>query len=225
MLIEDPVGLGGRTQKAALRLHETFPEAKVIIVLREQVSSIISSYRFFIQAGYVKDVESFINSSIVNPSGASYSRIDHLYYDKIISLYYDLFGEGNVKVLLFEMLKENPLRLCQEFMEFAGSDSHISEIDVKPQNSGLRAGGLLTQRLFNFVVQPSRQEGVPCPLSWLVACKLSTEVDKFLPKAAIARLEKNLKSKVCSLVGDTFAQSNRRASSLAKIDLSQYGYG
>lgn len=110
----------------AARLKDLFPAAKVLFVIRNQLDSIESMYHFLVaQAG------KNINPAYGGPSVRSLkawlsdqedfvyrSYLETLKYDEIYSLYVKLFAAENVKVLLFEDLKDSPQAFLDELGDF-----------------------------------------------------------------------------------------------------------
>lgn len=110
----------------AARLKDLFPAAKVLFVIRNQLDSIESMYYFLVaQAG------KNINPAYGGPSVRSLkawlsdqedfvyrSYLETLKYDEMYSLYVKLFTAENVKILLFEDLKDSPQAFLDELGDF-----------------------------------------------------------------------------------------------------------
>lgn len=100
----------------ANRLYSIFPGAKILIIIREQINSLLSMYSYLVaQKG------ENINLSYGKPSVESFSKwiedqenfkyrsyFETLKYYNLIKYYKNLFGNDNVTVLIFEELVENP---------------------------------------------------------------------------------------------------------------------
>ena len=110
----------------ATRLKNLFPAAKILFVIRNQPDSIESMYHFLVaQAGkninlsygrpsvkslqeWISDQEAFVHRSY----------LETLKYYEIYSLYVKLFAAENVKILLFEDLKDTPRIFLDELGAF-----------------------------------------------------------------------------------------------------------
>ncbi len=130
----------------ASRLKSIFPDAKIIIVIRNQMDALRSMYSFIVkQRGlninvsygrpaissfekWILDQEKFIGRSFINT----------LKYFDFISLYNKLFDKENVNILLFEDLVRNPDFF---YTQLAGifNDDEIKNIHemVSVRNKGL----------------------------------------------------------------------------------------
>jgi hypothetical protein len=98
--------LSGRVSRyeIACRLKNLFPQAKILIVLREQKSMIKSRYLEKLKNGRTK--LNFNEWFKVNSENMHKENIfQYFHYDKILELYIELFGDKNVEVLLFEDFK------------------------------------------------------------------------------------------------------------------------
>lgn len=108
---------GGVTSKIyADRIHQTLPDAKILIVTRDPVDLALSIFaHFVVKSGYSGTLESFLDSPMERQIPWHNSK----FYDfKALKNYYiSLFGEDNVLVLKFEdLLKDSDLfidRICK----------------------------------------------------------------------------------------------------------------
>lgn len=110
----------------AHRLKVIFPDAKIIIIIRNQVDALKSMYTFL-----CAQLGKNINLSYGRPSVQSFdqwineqesffprSYINTLKYDQLIFKYKTLFGKENVKTLLYEHLKKSPSQFFSEIEDF-----------------------------------------------------------------------------------------------------------
>lgn len=101
----------------ALKIKNNFPNAKIIIVIRNQADLLRSFYDFSIPD---ESLNKWLQTEF-----AQYQKIssddhflDSLKFDKIIAYYQSLFGLNNVLVLLFEDLKYNPKQFANKLSTF-----------------------------------------------------------------------------------------------------------
>jgi hypothetical protein len=126
----------------ATRLKDLFPNAKILFVIRNQLDSIESMYHFLVvQAGgninpsYGRPSVRSLTAWISDQDNFSYrSYLETLKYDEIYSLYVKLFSVKNVKVLLFEDMKDSPQMFLNEIANFFGLSS-ISISLMQKRNS------------------------------------------------------------------------------------------
>ena len=92
----------------AYRLKSLFPNAKVLIVVREQKSMIRSHYIEYLKANGAEKLEELFTPKrfylIRNPT----FNLEFFNYNHLINKYDELFSKDNVLVLPFELMKDRP---------------------------------------------------------------------------------------------------------------------
>jgi hypothetical protein len=102
--------------EAALRLHKVHPDAKVLIVIREQSDWMQSIYKF-VMSRLPWNRRSF-SDYCLTPSGIVLLQAGH--FDQTIRAYADVFGSGRIGVLRFEEIARAPRRFAAELCNFIG---------------------------------------------------------------------------------------------------------
>ena len=217
-----------RGKQVADRIYAVFPQAKILLFIREQKSIVLSSYREHIKKGVTVTLERFIGAGKRIPGFAPTCQLDHLQYDLIVSYYQNLFGEKNVLVIPFELLKNSPINVTQKILNFVDLNENIEHLDLKAlkkrKNVGFKGATVSFRRQLNKFSEPAYfGQGGP-PLSWRVAQKLSKTVDLFFPKTIHQRFEKRYRKIIAEHIKDYFYQSNKRTSQLIELDLENLGY-
>lgn len=115
----------------AKRIHQTLPDAKIMMVLRNQPDWLISRYKHFLIKGESRAFREFIkDQSVLRPA----------FYFSIVDLYSKLFGRGNVLVIFYEELIREPEKFLNKISDFMG----ISKFDYQKLGKKSRVG--LTNR-------------------------------------------------------------------------------
>lgn len=211
------------TKDVADRIYETFPEAKILILIREQKAAIASSYRQYIRKGETGTLDHFLGTDKPRQPGIGpICMLDRLEYDLPIAYYQKLFGENNVLVLPMELLKTHPQSLIQKILEFVGSTGS-GNYPTLAQNVGFKAGTLAIRRHLN-VICGQGAEVYGSRLLWKTGEKLSEAIDRYFPQTWQDRAEQNLKQSISEIVGTTFQLSNQKTSQFIEIDLSEFSY-
>jgi hypothetical protein len=125
-------GLSGNPHRGGLdsktiadRLAAVFPNARVLVGIREQTSMLISLYKQYVKRGGVATFKQYANpSSVGSVLGAVRFRFDFLEYHRLIGYYQDLFGAANVLVLPQELLRTQ----AQAFLERIGKFLNVPTI-------------------------------------------------------------------------------------------------
>ena len=138
---------GYDTVRIARRLHETLPEAKVLIVLRSQVDMIESEYRQLVGEGYRGRLSSLWLSD-------AWKRVqfdlEHYEYDTLVREYHRLFGPENVAVFTYELLIADRPRFLDRLAAFFGvAPFELDQVSAKEVHPGLPNRGIAMLRLLN----------------------------------------------------------------------------
>jgi hypothetical protein len=116
----------------AHRLKSLFPNAKILIVVREQRSMISSHYMEYLKANGAEKLEELFTPNrfylIRNPI----FQLEFFNYNHLIKIYDELFTKDNVLVLPFELLKADSLQLVKSISDFIQMDNYDSVIDKLP---------------------------------------------------------------------------------------------
>jgi len=227
-----------RFRKILTNLHAAFPAAKIVIIIREQRDLLLSYFRFHIQASNW-NTESI--AGLCRRYEASFSH-----YDRCVRSYADTFGRENVRVVPYELLKEDRERFIEEVLSFTkgkytlsipekrinASSKYIVDtypkmiinrivnaltpFDLLLKTEGITIGGRPFPRIVRNVVLD--------PLAWCLNVSLGAALRRYYagrygPEAVCAISGEDLKS-----VAPVIRESNRRLKELTGLDLSRYGY-
>lgn len=126
----------------ARRLKEVFGSLRVVIVIREQIAIIKSTYRKFPQdprLSYCGDVVTPERWVALERTKRYFRSLDVIDYSVLLATYSELFGKENVLVLPLDMLFEDREGLGERFSVFCGVDPSISFqlLGGKQQNQGV----------------------------------------------------------------------------------------
>ncbi|MEO1711864.1 MAG: sulfotransferase domain-containing protein, partial [Bacteroidota bacterium] len=151
----------------ARRLREVFPEGKVLIVIREQASMILSSYVQYVRAGGARTLRAYFQQSRRAPGFIPGFSLEHFQYDRLITYYQSLFGKERVLVLTYEAFRENPVSFVESIQHFSGLPSSLDK-DLPMGKKVNRAYGPFTlfwKRQYNrLFIDSSLNPGVWLPL-------------------------------------------------------------
>ena len=113
------------------RLAKLFPTAKVAIVLRNQLDLLQSFYMMYIKTGGTSSWSGFLKKNIAD---------GYLHYASYIEALERLFGNGNVKIFLYEDFVESPENYLSGWCDWlgvsgSGWDKQIIQRDENPSIS------------------------------------------------------------------------------------------
>jgi len=135
----------------ANRLHELFPKAKILLVLRNQVDLLQSLYAINVQWKETKRIDEFVwmnnsgktkrDSGGASPAyfntSESYETLDGYDYNSLIKTYKEKFE--NVTVLLFEEFLTSPTSFSEKLATFFDLDKELI-IKLISENNAINEG-------------------------------------------------------------------------------------
>ena len=225
---------GYDTKEIADRLKAVFPDGRIVVVVREQRSMIVSTYKQYVKAGGPSRVEGFLEPGA--DQGWRIPMFDYEYfeYHRLLGYYRSLFGADNVLALPYDELVRDRRGFLTKIGEFSGRpvpDKVLAEMsDAKRRNPAQSALVLGATRVLNRF--GPRNELNPAPLvesSFVhgLATRMRKKVDPAnLPatRTLAERSEHSLKQAVARAVGDRYVESNRITAELLGADLAAYGW-
>lgn len=207
------------------RLHRCFPQARILIVVREQRASILSMY-----SQYVSDGGDLSLRDYLSPREPFLKRMpgfsEEFYrYHRLVQRYRALFGADRVLCLPFEEFARSPGPTLQRIMGFVGREAPPPV--TRTQNAKRAASFQLAQRQVNRwlsanELSPGRSVALGGFRRRFGA--LSGRLDPRWTAALDRRLERRMTALVRARFAGRFAQSNSILSELIGFDLPQYGY-
>lgn len=114
------------------RLKSLFPNAKILIVVREQFSMIKSHYIEYLKANGTAKLEELLTPKrfylIRNPV----FQLSYFNYINLINEYDKLFSKDNVLVIPYELMRENPAKFIENICEFCQIKDYENIINQLP---------------------------------------------------------------------------------------------
>lgn len=99
--------------KAPHRIHDHFPQTKIICVLRQPVERAYSHYVWYKRNFKFEKANTFEEALEKQPL-----YIEKSLYYKYLKTYFELFGKENILILFYEDIKENPLEVVRQTYKF-----------------------------------------------------------------------------------------------------------
>jgi len=209
----------------AEQLKNIFPNAKILLIIREQRSHLKSIYKKYIKEGGNRTFKNFVAGGL-SVHNIQFNEI-YFQHHHLITKLNSLFGQENVMVLPFEYLKENATDYVLKILGFCGVQCSDVEVDINSINRSSRNGLINLQRFVNKLncndpvyggnlpIEQSRGHNVD---------RLIEFVNKYVPPVWKSKVEKGLEDDVESWCLGRFEEDNLKTSGLIGIDLKSYGY-
>lgn len=224
---------GSDAFERANRIKTLFPDATILINIREQQAMLRSSYKHYVKVLGTLSIKEWLNASNRNTKAklAIFNPIRYQYH-YLISHYQSLFGRNNVLVLPCEQLWQSPELFAQKIADFAEIDLPITVREnlhyQHRSNKGLSAFTANTKRHINrfFMYDASLNPKPLLPLNIDndTLKHLAYRLDRRLPKNIKLRSEKKLSNIIEQWTEHTFQESNRITMELTGLKLNDYGY-
>ena len=206
------------------RLAAVFPDARALVVIREQKAMILSIYKMYVRMGGAASFEQFLS----RPPGLARMpsfRFDFLEYHRLVGYYSKLFGAENILVLPYELLRAEPTSFLQAICDFAGVEMTASSFrleNVSPSSLILS----LKRHINKLVIRDGLN---PAPLldpniKNRALSQMLGSVDEKLPAALRERYEIRWRRYAEEQVGDLYAKSNTLTAKLTGLNLGEFGY-
>lgn len=217
----NPQSGGYANQLVADRLHRIVPEARILIVIREQRSMIRSCYRQYVRMGGVASLARYLHPTSVGPRVPRF-RFDNFAYHHLIGHYQSLFGADQVQVLPFEALRADQTSFVRSITSFAGVPvpEGLPTERVYASHSGCTAA--LQRQLNRLFGHTSVNPGAPLHtwrLKWWYE-----QLDRILPASLGRWFDGRLDRQIEHAVGDRYVRSNRDLVRMTDLDLASFGY-
>ncbi|MEM7031271.1 MAG: sulfotransferase domain-containing protein [Chloroflexota bacterium] len=212
------------------RLHTTFPNAKILMVVRNQPDYILSLYTFRV---IIRGLE---RRSLTDYLDAKFERglRQKLQYHYLVSHYRQLFGEKQVLVLPYELFVEAPKQFINRLLHFFDLQTTF-EPENRRVNIGSRNKHILNaHRLINYPFGQSIDFLQQYSLLSQQHYRRVTQAYFYIKRKAIQPILNSALAKGGQTIRYdkdwqetlvvAFRESNATLSQLIDVDLKQYGY-
>jgi hypothetical protein len=217
--------------RIADRLAAVVPDARVLIVIREQRAMILSTYKQYVSAGGLLRLGPYLNSGRERPMVQWPFELDQFAYDRLIEHYHRRFGAEHVLVLPFELFQRDGLDFVSRIVRFAGAEAHTDALRALPfsvrENPANPPLFVAAKRNLNRAL---RQRLTPWgrldPNHGIGEFILETarHLASRAPSRLNARSEERMRTAIARAASRHYGASNGRTCALIGIDLGEYGY-
>jgi Sulfotransferase domain len=221
----NPLSKNDDSAAIAVRLAAAFPDARVLVGIREQTSMLVSMYKQYVKRGGGVAFRRYASAAPSAQHREPLFRFDELEYHHLIGHYQNLFDATNVLVVPYELLQTQPGAFLERIGEFLGVPA--TEAEYRRMNISPSALSLSLKRHANRYVV--RDKFNPDPLVALdgsnnVLMRMCRELDARVPAAVRDGYERRLHRYAEREVGARYEESNALTAKLTGIDLEAFGY-
>ncbi|MBA3562419.1 MAG: sulfotransferase [Gammaproteobacteria bacterium] len=211
------------------KIRDIQPNAKIIIVIRNQVDLIASRYSEYILGGGKSDFDLFVKEYLrCSRDGVNYYQN---YYSQIIDIFNNDFLPNRVLVLLQEELAHDEAKILRQlcgFLNIGVPQPHRR--GLRSRRVGLSDLGIKVVRSFNNAVIERQEQSytkavakIPYPF-YKASLRAMRLVDYYLPKSVKGDKNKVLTADIVERIRGEFREDNTRLAELLGKDLASLGY-
>jgi hypothetical protein len=149
-------GLAGCLSKdVAHRIKAALPDARIVIVVRDQADAIASAYLQYVKGGGTHKIHRYLlGRKWLSPYAPEHDevpcfRFEHFAYHRLIAHYDALFGSDRVHVYRYEDFRAGPRGFLQGFARDHGLEVPIDRLDLGCANPALSRALLIAMRIAN----------------------------------------------------------------------------
>jgi hypothetical protein len=225
-LIGNPYCGGYNAKQNADRLKQLFPDARILLIVREQKQLMRSLYKTLVVWGMPHTIKRLLYPR--DTSLAPQFNLDFLRFDLATAYYQHLFGADNVLVLPYEAFEQDPHAFVMRILQHAGREP-TEAFKKLPWKKRLNANqpllNLYLQRLLNLLLSSPFNYAGPLP-STEAGVHRRIKRSKQNPFPAFTRewFENDFRQTVAEAFAGQFGESNARLQQLTGLDLASYGY-
>lgn len=223
VLAGNPLTGGHDGETNLSRIYSTLPEARILIVIREQANMIRSLYKLLINFGYPYPINVVLENQLAGNVPAF--NLQYLCYHYLIAAYQQMFGVESVLVLPYEGFQSAPESFLEKIRFFCEVDTAERPLKVnvgRRENTNRSLVSIELKRMYNRHIARTRfsMGGVVNP----GAISGKGNIDPYVPEWLEQRLERRFCQQVQNKVLGFYENSNRQTQQLTGLDLAAHGY-
>jgi len=217
----DPERYTHRNAFMVERLRHAWPDARILIVVREQWSWAVSRYKMYYRNGHTRE-----------PIAAFLDELGEG-YDRAVERYAEAFGAENVRVVPYELLEEDPAAFARAVTGFVDpgiepavpTERANAARPLRRTDEYERARRQLRHRLRPPAVRgaregPGRRVALGLGRLWLASVQRGWLWLRHGDRPHRVAIDDATRRRL----GPGLARSNRRLAELTGLDLARYGY-
>lgn len=217
----NPTSGGYDAAAVAGRLAGQFPDGRVLIVIREQRSHLLSMYNEYVNGGGSCSLDRFLDP----PTGSKIPLFDSrfLEFHRLILRYQELFGVDRVGVVPFELLKQDPDAFLYRVVEFSGARGSGSVALAQVVRRSTTPSAVHLQRRLNFFFLRNNSNPA-APWEVPAVRRVARAAGKLTPGGLDRRLKRRDQARVEAALGPAIGESNQITEQLTGLNLRGLGY-
>ena len=210
----------GDIKEKAERLKSFIPDAKIIMIIRNQLDLIKSQYRDWpfdprdVRKGKPVSLENWISLAIKYDQQIGF--MSSLQFDRVAKLYEKLFGLDNIRILCMESLAKGSDEFAKEISDFLEVDPNTTKelIKLKHENRAVSSG---TNFLRSWMRRIPRLKKV----GGLIGQKTKKRLLSYIEKS---NKTEYIREESLRTFSELYAKSNQQLASRLTLPLDKHNY-
>lgn len=211
------------------RINATVEDVKIILIIRNQVSLILSRYSEYLLAGGKFSFKKFLEENLC--CSLDQKNYYQNFYSEIINILTENFAPSNVLVLLQEEFWTERKKVIGRLCEFLNINvEYPVNTKIRDRRIGLSYRGMILMRALNrlIVISPENflnpaQTKLPYGI-YKFFQRLIRLIDYYFPKSLKGNRDQIFPEELKLIVQNTFREDNIKLSILLNKDLKSLGY-
>jgi len=129
-------------------IHQIVPDARILISLRDPVERAYSAYLMNVRRRTKKSFSQQMENTLSNEILPSEKLLTRGLYFNPVQRYLDIFGQKQVKIIIFEEFIKNPKTLIEEILEFLGYNKPLETFENEVHNPYAVVRSTVTRYIF-----------------------------------------------------------------------------
>jgi hypothetical protein len=226
--------LGYLSKDMAQRIKSVFPDAQIVIFVRNQPSIIAASYQQYVKGGGTHSLrrylfgENYLRGARGEIAKCPRFTFDHFDYAPLTAHYQAIFGKDNVHVFAYEAFRAAPAAFLKDFCARLGLAADVENLALS--SSSNRSYGRLTMwivralNLFTNRTVLDKHYIIHIPF-WYAVARIAGEGLNRLPVFGWAPKSAGfLGEKLQSWIEQRYWRGNAELKALTGLPLEDYGY-
>ena len=213
----------------AERIYDSFPDAEIVIFIRNQPDIIASVYKQYVSMGGTHLPHRYLHHPGVKPHRQPVFNFDHFKYWNLINYYLELFGREQIHVFPYEKFVKDKDCFLQQFQKELNLEVDLSRVNIsKHENPSYSPQLLPLARFLNkFTVRDVHHK-----MTWVHipgAYQITRKVLSLLNSYWVQRESKDGRTTILdredlALISNYYRSSNERLNKELHLDLDEQNY-
>ena len=219
----NPHSGGYDAKEMADRIEASFGGPKILILVREQVAMIVSTYKQYVRMGGICSFDEYLAPP--RDGRMPLFRLGNFCYHRLVEYYVKRFDASRVLVLPYELLQRDRAGFARQVLDYVG----LHDLELPEQGLDARMNVSLTdlqtrlKRWVNLLSVGDSLYPVRPRAPWLAA-RLFGLIDRLGATNIGRRPSGRFHERAALAAGDLYVASNRRLQRYVPCDLGALGY-